>query len=89
MDQIEQMIRTDNRYFDIFQNHLRLAEGNQLGDVRNCVFYLVRNVENINRFNNHYVNDRYVPATVGGEIAAIYDPTARGGINVSVIFKLF
>ena len=79
------MINNNSRYVDILQNHMQLINSGALGPVQNVQFYMVRAAENINGFQNHYLANRFALPTVGGEIAAVYDPLNQRGINVSLI----
>jgi len=79
------MINQNNRFADIFQNHRRrinerVRNGETIEDVR---MYFVRPNENINGLEHYYLANRFAPPTVGGEIAAVYDPLVNDNIRVS------
>ena len=78
------MINNNSRYVDILQNHMQLINNGALGPVQNVQFYMVRAAQNMNGYQNHYLANRFALPTVGGEIAAVYDPLNQRGINVSL-----
>ena len=86
------MINQVNRFADIFQNHRRRINDrvNNGEAIEHIQLFFVRPNENMNGFQNYYLANRFAPPTVGGEIAAVYDPLVGNEIRVCLnLFHFF